>query len=283
MIINCKDLAISIKNDVKNIIKSKNLKLTLALISVNQGEASKIYLKNKIIACNYCGIETVTINANENATEEEIINTINRLNNDKKITAIIVQLPLPKNLNEERIINTINPKKDVDCLTNYNLGKFFYQKKENNNILLPCTANGCIKIIKSIYKDISGKKAVIIGRSNISGKPIAQLLLQENCSITILHSKSKDISEETLRADIIVIAIGKAKFLKKEMINKNSLIIDVGINRINNKIYGDVDFDNVSEHCKYITPVPNGVGKLTVACLLENILKCFFIQESGNE
>ena len=283
MIINCKDIAISIENDVSHIVNTKSLKLTLALISVGYNKASEIYLNNKIKMCNYCGIDVVTIKFDEKISENEIINKINSLNNDKKITSIMVQLPLPENFNEERILNTIKPSKDVDCLTNYNLGKFFYQKNFNEKILIPCTAYGCLKIIKSVYNDISGKKVVVIGRSNISGKPIAQLLLQKNCSVTMLHSKSKNITEETMKADIIVVAVGKAGFLKKDMINKNSLVIDVGINRIDNRIYGDVDFDNVKECCKFITPVPNGVGKLTVACLMENILKCFFIQEKENE
>lgn len=283
MIINCNDISTSIKDEVKNVIETKQLKLTLALISVGNDEASEIYLRNKINACKYCGIDVVAVKFDKKSSENEIINKINDFNKDKKITSIMVQLPLPNNLNEEKILNTIKPDKDVDCLTYQNLGKFFYQKKFNDKILTPCTACGCLKIVKSVYKNTENKKAVVIGRSNICGKPIAQLLLQENCNVTLLHSKSKNITKETLKADIVVIAIGESKFLKKDMVNKNSLIIDVGINRIDNRIYGDVDFDDVKEHCKFITPVPNGVGKLTIACLIENILKCYFIQEEKNE
>ena len=281
MIINCIDIANNIKHDVKNFIKNNNIQVKLAIISIEPDEASKVYLKNKVKACEYCNINAEIFCYN-NTTTQEIIDKINELNINKNITSILVQLPLPNYINEERVLNSINPSKDVDCLTYINLGKLFYQKQINNNILIPCTANGCIKIIKSIYNDISGKKAVIIGRSNIVSKPLAQLLLQENCTISIIHSKSKNIEEETKKADIIAIAIGHAKFLKADMIKKQSFIIDIGINRLNNNtICGDVDFEEVKNFCEFITPVPKGVGQLTVACLMENIVKCYKIQEKN--
>lgn len=273
MILNCKEISKQIKNNIKVFIKENNIKATLAIVSISPDNASEIYLKNKVKACEYCGIKTVFFRY-DNITESEIIEKIKKLNENTDITGILIQLPLPNYFNEEKILNTINPKKDVDCLTNFNLGKFFYQRQVNDDILMPCTANGCLKIIKSIYDDISGKKAVVIGRSNIVGKPVAQLLLQENCTVSILHSKSKNIIEETKKADIIVVAVGKKGFLKQDMIKEDSLVIDVGINRIDGKIFGDVDFDNIKDYCKFITPVPNGVGQLTVACLMENVIKC---------
>lgn len=280
MIIDCKNIAKGIKDNVKSIIESQNINVTFAMISVNADEASRIYLNNKIKACKYCGINFIEYTFTD-INEEKLIEKIKELNNDNKINAIMVQLPLPDYINEEKILNTIEPNKDVDCLTYVNIGKLFYEKRINENLIMPCTAVGCIKIIKTVCSNLSGKKVVVIGRSNIVGKPVAQLLLQENCSVTILHSKSKNISEETKKADIIVIAIGKEKFLKKEMINENSIIIDVGINRTEKGICGDVDFNNIVDYCKYVTPVPNGVGQLTVACLMENIIKCFFVQKEN--
>lgn len=278
MIIDCINIANIVKNNVKNFVITHNINLKLAIISVEPDNASKIYLKNKIKSCRYCGI-LVEIFYYYNTSTKEIINKIIDLNKDKNITCILVQLPLPNYINEEEILNSIDPNKDVDCLTHINLGKLFFQKNINDNILTPCTANGCIKIIKSVYSDISGKKAVVIGRSNIVGKPLAQLLLQENCTVSILHSKSKNIEEETKKADIIAVAVGRAKFLKINMIKKQSFIIDIGINRLeDNNICGDVDFEEIKDFCEFITPVPKGVGQLTVACLMENILKCHKIQ-----
>lgn len=271
-IIDGKKISQEIKNKIKEEIQEKNLKICLAVILVGENKASKIYVKNKNKACEECGIESKIILLDENITEEELIKNIEALNNDKNITGILVQLPLPKQINEENIVNIIDPKKDVDCFHPYNVGKF-YNAKNYNNLLLPCTPKGCLTLIKSTNIVLAGKKAVIIGRSNIVGKPIAQMLLNENCTVTILHSKSQNFEKEIKTADLLIVAIGKAKFIKKEYLKENVIIIDVGINRLEDgTVCGDVDFEDVKEKCSFITPVPKGVGPMTIASLLENTL-----------
>lgn len=271
-IIDGQAIAKEIKNKIKQEILEQNLQVCLVVILVGENSASKIYVKNKNKACEECGIKSKIIQLNENITEEELIKNIEILNNNKSITGILVQLPLPKHINEENIANAIQPKKDVDCFHPYNVGKF-YNAKNYDKLLLPCTPKGCLTLIKSTGITLEGKKAVIIGRSNIVGKPIAQMLLNENCTTTILHSKSQNFEQEIKTADLLIVAIGKAKFIKKEYLKDGVMIIDVGINRLEDKtICGDVDFENVKEKCSFITPVPKGVGPMTIASLLENTL-----------
>lgn len=281
-IINGFEISKNIKLSIADIVSKFEKKPCLAVIIVGANKASKIYVKNKEKACEECGFKSIKYELDENTTELELIELLNKLNKDDNINAILVQLPLPKHINENRISESIQPDKDVDCFNPINVGKFFNNKNTDyNDMILPCTANGCLKLIKSInnYQNIEGKRAVIIGRSNIVGKPIAQLLLNENCTVTIVHSKTKNLAEITIQADIIVIAIGKPKFLKKDMIKKDALIIDVGINRLNNStICGDVDFEDVKDKCLFITPVPKGVGPMTIACLMENTYNLFLKQ-----
>ena len=276
-IIKGSEIAKQIKLDIKNEVERLEVKPCLAVVIVGDNEASKIYVKNKEKACQSCGIESITVRLNTDTTEEELENEIQKLNNDKNVHGILVQLPLPKHLDENKIINLINPNKDVDCFHPINIGKMFAGLEKN--IVLPCTPKGCMILIKTVCKDLTGKKAVVIGRSNIVGKPVAQLLLQENCTVTMVHSKTKNIEEETKTADIVVVAVGKSKFLKANIIKKDAVIIDVGINRLDDgAICGDVDFNDVINKCGYITPVPKGVGPMTIACLLQNLMVLYYKQ-----
>lgn len=201
------------------------------------------------------------------------------LNNDKSVSAILLQLPLPKSLNANDAIRKISPQKDVDCLTDLNLGKLF----TGNSKFAPCTSTGIIKLLIENNIEIEGKNVVIIGRSLLVGKSVACLLEQNNATVTLCHSKTKNLKEFTRNADILIVAIGKAKFITKDYIKNNAVVIDVGINRIDNKICGDVDFEDVKDLCSYISPVPGGVGPLTVACLMENTLSLALLNKNNSD
>ena len=234
-----------------------------------------MYVRIKEKKCEQIGIVSRIYRLNTDVSQKEIIQLIEKLNNDDSINGILVQLPLPTHLEEEKIINIILPEKDVDCLTGTNLGKLI----TGNSILEPCTPKGIIKLIESTGTCIEGKHAVVIGRSNIVGKPIALLLLEKNATVTICHSKTRNLKEITKQADILIVAIGKQKFVTEDMVKNNAIVIDVGINRVNGKLIGDVDFENVKEKCSFITPVPKGVGPMTVAMLMENTLLCYNKQQ----
>lgn len=276
-IINGQEISLKIKEEIKIKINELNINPCLAVVLVGNEPASQIYVRNKEKACEKCGIKSLKYGLDENTTEKELIDLIKKLNENKAVNAILVQFPLPKHINEKNIINTISPEKDVDCFHPLNVGKLLIEKNFEN-LLVPCTAEGCLILIESVCKNLSGKKAVVVGRSNLVGKPVAQLLLNKDCTVSILHSKTKNLEEETKTADILVVAIGKDRFIKKEMIKDDCIVIDVGINRNENKIFGDVDFENVKEKCSFITPVPKGVGPMTIACLMRNTLKCYFKQ-----
>ena len=207
----------------------------------------------------------------KNVEESVILDKIMELNKDKKISGILVQLPLPKHISKKKVIETILPTKDVDGFHPVNVGNL----SSGYDSSIPCTPLGCFLLLKKVEKNLSGKHAVIIGRSNLNGKPMAQLLLKENCTVTITHSKTKDLKEECLKADIIVAAAGKPKLVKGDWVKKNAIVIDVGINKTESGIVGDVDFDEVSKVARAITPVPGGVGPMTIACLLNNTVECF--------
>lgn len=272
-IINGQELSKSIRLDIKNKVDNFHRQPCLVVVLVGNNPASQVYVKNKEKACNECGFKSVLYKLNEKTTEKELIELIEKLNNDNTVDGILVQAPLPDHINFETIMSTISPYKDVDCFNPINVGKFFIGK---NYFTVPCTASGCIKLIKTVETDLAGKKAVVIGRSNIVGKPVAQMLLNENCSVIITHSKTKNLEELTKQADIIIVAIGKSKFLKSNMVKDGTIIIDVGINRLEDgSICGDVDFEEFKDRDCYLTPVPKGVGPMTIACLLENTLKCF--------
>lgn len=253
----------------------------LAVILVGDNPASRVYVTRKKIVCEKVGIISKNINLDENVSEQELFNIIDNLNKDKNINGILVQLPLPKHINEKEVISRINALKDVDGFNPLNVGSLAIGKKT----LTPCTPKGIIRLLENYKILIESKDVTIIGRSNIVGKPLIQLFLDKNATVTVCHSRTKDLEEKTKRADILVVAAGKANLITKEMIKEKAIIIDVGVNRIkdntkksNYRICGDVDFDNVREKCSYISPVPGGVGPMTVAMLLENTLEAYKIQ-----
>lgn len=241
----------------------------LAVILVGNDPASAVYVRNKHKGCLEVGINSYEIKMGEETTEEELISQIDKLNSDENVHGILVQLPLPKHINEDRILNRISPKKDVDAFHPENVGKIMLGKYA----FLPCTPAGIMELLAFYNVDIEGKECVVLGRSNIVGKPMSQLLLAKNGTVTVCHSRTKNLAEVTKRADILVVAIGKARFVGKEMVKEGAVVIDVGINRLpDGKLCGDVDFDSVSSVASMITPVPGGVGPMTITMLLKNTL-----------
>ena len=262
------EIKTQVKFDVENFCKEHRAPM-LACILVDGDKASEIYVSSKVRACEECGILSKVVRLSSKITQTELEKAIDNLNKDININAILLQLPLPPHLDSNSAINKISPLKDVDCLTDTNLGSLFSGK----NQLAPCTAQGIMKLLNKYKIAIEGKRAVVIGRSLLVGKSVSCLLEQSNATVTICHSKTQNLKSITKDADILVVAIGKAKMITTEFIKEGAVVIDVGINRESGKIYGDVDFENVKEKCSYITPVPGGVGPLTVACLMENTLK----------
>jgi len=260
-----------IKKEILKIKKSKNKVPGLTVILIGNYTPSQIYVKNKEKNSKEVGMNSDVIKYSDDVTEKEILNKIKELNNDQNVSGILVQLPLPKQIDKEKIINSIHPSKDVDGFNPVNVGNL----SSGYQGLVPCTPMGCLMLIKKVEKNLSGKHAVIIGRSNLNGKPMAQLLLKENCTVTIVHSKTKNLQQECLKADILVAAVGVPNLVKKDWVKKDAIVIDVGINKLNDKIVGDVEFDQVKDIAKAITPVPGGVGPMTIACLLKNTLECF--------
>ena len=260
-----------IKKEILKIKKSKNKVPGLTVILIGNYTPSQIYVKNKEKNSKEVGMNSDVIKYPDGVSEKEILNKIKELNNDQNVSGILVQLPLPKQIDKEKIINSIHPSKDVDGFNPVNVGNL----SSGYQGLVPCTPMGCLMLIKKAEKNLSGKHAVIIGRSNLNGKPMAQLLLKENCTVTIVHSKTKNLQKECLKADILVAAVGVPNLVKKDWVKKDAIVIDVGINKLNDKIVGDVEFDQVKDIAKAITPVPGGVGPMTIACLLKNTLECF--------
>ena len=251
----------------------------LAVIILGNNAASKIYVKSKIRACEKTGILSREIILDENISEEELINEIEKLNSDKNINGILVQLPLPSHINEKKICEAISVKKDVDGFKAENLGKIMLGDDDG---FISCTPQGIIYLIDQLNMDLHGKNVVVVGRSNIVGKPVASLLINKGATTTVCNSKTKDLAGILRKADIIVIAIGKAKFLTKDMVKEGAVVIDVGINRVDGKICGDVDYENVKDIVSHITPVPGGVGPMTIAMLLKNTVKAFCKEELVN-
>lgn len=243
----------------------------LAVIIVGEDAASKVYVANKIKDCEEIGMKSIHCRLSENTTKEELIKNINILNADATIDGLIVQLPLPKHLDENEILSHIDVKKDVDGLSAWQTGKLALGIPE----LQPCTPSGVMELLKAYNISVSGKNAVVIGRSNIVGKPMALMLLKENATVTICHSKTKNLSEITKAADILVVAIGRANFVTADMVKEGAVVVDVGMNRFDGKLCGDVDFYNVKDKCSFITPVPGGVGLMTRTMLLANTIKAF--------
>lgn len=281
-IIDGKKISQDIKDEIKLQVlnlKQNQINPCLAVILVGNNEASKVYVRNKKIACEYVGIESVSYELEEKTTENELLKLIDDLNNNKKINGILVQLPLPKHIDEQKILLSIKPEKDVDGFHPYNVGLLSI----GNAKLKPCTPAGIIEMIKRSKIDIEGKNCVVVGRSNIVGKPMSMLLLAENGTVTTAHSKTKDLYKVCQNAQILVAAVGKANFIKEDMISDGVVIIDVGMNRLENgKLCGDVDFENCSKKALMITPVPGGVGPMTIAMLMKNCVEAALLQNEQN-
>lgn len=261
-----------IKDEVKaqnESLLKKGITIGLAVVIVGDDPASRVYVNNKKKACEYVGFRSFEYALPESTTEDELLKLVKKLNDDDNVNGILVQLPLPKHINEEAVINAINPKKDVDAFHPQNVGKIMTGDYD----FLPCTPAGVMELIKESGIDPCGKECVVLGRSNIVGKPQAMLLLHANGTVTICHSKTKNLKEITKRADILVAAIGREKFVTADMVKDGAVVIDVGINRNSQgKLSGDVDFENVKEKAGAITPVPGGVGPMTIAMLMKNTL-----------
>ena len=260
-----------IKSEILEIKKKINKNPNLTVILIGDFTPSQIYVRNKEKNSTEVGITSNVIKYPKEVKEKEVLDKINELNNDKNISGILVQLPLPEQISKEKIINAIDPKKDVDGFNPINVGNLASGYKS----IVPCTPLGCLLLIKKVEKNLSGKHAVIIGRSNLNGKPMAQLLLKENCTVTVVHSKTNNLQKECLKADILVAAVGVPNLVKKDWVKSSAIIIDVGINKVGDKIVGDVNFEEIKDNIKAITPVPGGVGPMTIACLLKNTLECF--------
>ncbi len=272
-LIDGKRISTQIKNELREEVaemRALGKVPSLAVIQVGKDPASSVYVNNKKKACAYIGIESLSYELEENVSQEELLTLIEKLNQDEKVNGILVQLPLPKHIDENKVIQTISPAKDVDGFHPETVGNMCI----GTDGFLPCTPAGIIQLLKRSDISIEGKECVIVGRSNIVGKPMALLLLRENGTVTITHSRTKDLKEVTKRADILVVAIGKPKFITAEYVKEGAVVIDVGIHRNeNNKLCGDVDFDSVAEKTSAITPVPGGVGPMTIAMLMENCVK----------
>lgn len=277
IIIKGKEISDEFRASMKDTVsRIKDRKPGLAVIIIGEDPASQVYVNNKVKACEYTGIISYKYELDERVTSEELLELIDKLNKDSNIDGILVQLPLPKHLDEKKILNAIDATKDVDGFGIESAGLLSLGTPH----FISCTPYGIIKLLEYSKLSIEGKRAVVIGRSNIVGKPMAQLLLMNNATPTICHSRTKDIKDITKQADIIVVAIGKAKFLTKDMVKEGAIVIDVGMNRVDGKLCGDVDFDGVSEVAGYITPVPRGVGPMTITMLLYNTIKAYEIHES---
>ena len=275
MIIDGKKEAQLLRNEIKKEIDSIKLKDNkvpgLTVILIGDFAPSQLYVKNKEKNAKEVGINSEVVRYSKEVTEQEVLKKIKELNDNDAVSGILVQLPLPPQINKEKIINAIDPLKDVDGFNPINVGNL----SSGYHAIVPCTPLGCLMLIKKVEKNLSGKHAVIIGRSNLNGKPMAQLLLKEDCTVTVVHSKTKDLKVECKKADIIVAAVGVANLVKEDWVKEDSIIIDVGINKIKDKIVGDVCFDALKDKVKAITPVPGGVGPMTIACLLQNTVECF--------
>ncbi len=279
-IIDGKLVSQSVKDSVKaevEVLKEKGVEVTLAVIIVGDDPASRVYVNNKKKACEYVGFRSLEYALPAETTQEELMALVDELNKRDDVNGILCQLPLPKHLDEKAVIEAISPKKDVDAFHAVNVGQIMIGDYD----FLPCTPAGVMEMLSYYDIDVTGKNCVVIGRSNIVGKPMAMLLLHKNGTVTITHSRTVDLKNVTNKADILVAAIGKAKFVGEEMVKDGAVVIDVGMNRDENgKLCGDVDFDAVAPKCSFITPVPGGVGPMTIAVLMKNTLKACKLQNN---
>ena len=272
-IIDGKTISLNIKDELKEKVselKKQGIYKCLAVIQVGNNPASTVYVKNKKKGCEYIGIDSLSYELEEDTTEEELIKLVNELNDNDKVSGILVQLPLPSHINEDAVIKAISPEKDVDGFHPESVGALCIGQKG----FVSCTPAGIIQLLKRSNIEIEGKECVILGRSNIVGKPMALLMLRENATVTVAHSRTKNLKEVCKRADILIVAIGKPKFVNRDYVKEGAVIIDVGINRLEDgKLCGDVDYDDVFDICSAITPVPGGVGPMTIAMLLNNCIE----------
>ena len=275
ILIDGKKIAAELREELKEEVaelKTKYNKVPgLTVILIGDMAPSQIYVRNKEKSANEVGLKSEVIRYPDTVEEKTILEKIEELNNDENISGILVQLPLPKHIDKQKVIETITPSKDVDGFHPMNVGNLSSGYESS----VPCTPLGCYLMIKKIEPNLSGKKAVVVGRSNLNGKPMTQLLLKENCTVTITHSRTKDLKAECLKADIIVAAVGIPELVKGDWVKKDAIVIDVGINKTENGLVGDVAFDEVSKVAKALTSVPGGVGPMTIACLLKNTIDCF--------
>ena len=268
MVVNVKEIVEKKELEIKEKIEKNNLKLKLAVILANNLDSSKSYVLSKRKKAEKLGIEQEEYTFDENVTEEEIITKIKELNEDESVNGILVQLPLYSHLKEDKILNSVDTKKDVDGFSIYNLGSLI----NGNEKIIPCTPKGILLILNELNENIEGKNIVILGRSKIVGRPLAELLISRGATVTVCNSKTKDLKYYTKNADILIVAIGKEKYVTVDMLKKDCIVIDVGINNINGKIVGDVDIDSIKDLVKYVTPVPGGVGLTTVISLMDNLV-----------
>ena len=272
-ILDGKEVSLLLKTAIRDKITKEYLEKgkdvpCLACIIVGDNPASQVYVASKEKACNFVGMNSIVKRLPANSTNEQVESVIKELNNDASVSGILLQLPLPEGLDEVRLLECISPDKDVDALTDVNLGKLFASK----NIIAPCTATGIIDLLDQYSIDIQGKHVVVVGRSLLVGKSVSMLFEQRNATVTLCHSKTQDLAGMCGQADILVVAIGKPKFITEDMVKQDAVVVDVGINRLETGLVGDVDFENVKNKCSYITPVPGGVGPMTIAELLKNTL-----------
>ncbi len=277
MIISGKEISVKIKDQLKEEvlkIKDEYQRLPkLAVILVGDNQASQVYVRNKERGCAYIGIESLKITHDASFSEAELLKEIEQLNQDDTVDGILVQLPLPKHINEDKVLEAIDPSKDVDGFHPQNVAKLFLGQKS----LVPCTPKGMMVLLDEINYDLTGKEVVVVGRSNIVGKPVALLCLQKNATVTIAHSRTKNLKEVCKRADVLIAAVGRPKMINSEYVKEGAVVLDVGINRDeNNKLCGDVDFEDVKDLVHAITPVPGGIGPMTITMLLQNTLEAFY-------
>ena len=273
-----KSLQLEMIDELKLSVEKLETSPRLAIIQVGHDGASNKYIEQKKKFGEKIGIDVIHINYEEDIDEKTILTKIDELNKDNSINGIMVQLPLPYSLSEDNIINSIDPLKDVDGLTTTNIGKLF----DNKDCFFPCTALGVMDLIHKYNINLEGKNVVLVGRSNLVGKPLIACLLRENATVTVTHSKTVDLKNITNKADIVIVAVGKPHFIKEDMVKDGAVVIDVGTNFIDGKLVGDVDFENVSPKASFITPVPNGVGRMTVISLLKNVIVAYNIQKELN-
>ena len=278
-----KKLRENLNKEIKDLKNKYNTVPGLAVVQVGNVTASSVYVKAKTKSAQEVGIEVIDHHLEESISQDELLNLIEKLNNQKNVNGILVQLPLPKHMNDQLILDSIHPDKDADGFHPLNVGKLSIASHNDENLLIPCTPYGCLLMLKGLNIELAGKNAVVVGRSNIVGKPMAQLLIKESCTVTVAHSKTNDLPSVCKNADIIVAAVGRPKMIKGEWIKKGAIVIDVGINRIEveidgerkNKLVGDVDYKEAKKNATAITPVPGGVGPMTIACLLRNTTIAF--------